>query len=187
MSTITTQASTPQQPSIYDDAVEFGQFKTSIMFYVLLVFGILLICFGIYNMFFKKNNHTQEVSSTVRNVKCDSIWDRYNENFLCTFNITYTYEGKTYQPDNKITISNNMPLHESDPYTVYVDPINPSDFSHDGLKTDHGTGVVMVFLGLFLIGIGYFTRWLSYRYRSYAALETVSTGASMIGAFNNRW
>jgi len=183
---------TPQAPiskgsqpsSIYDDAVEFGQFKTSIMFYVLLVIGIFIVCVGIYNLFFKKNKHTNEVSSKVLNVKCDSIWNRYNESFRCAFNVTYTYDGKTYQPTSKITITNNMPLHEGDSYTVYVDPANPSDFSDDGLKTDHGTGIVMIFLGLFLIGIGYFTRWLSYRYRSYAALETVSTGASMIGAFN---
>ena len=185
MSTIT--QTTPQSPSIYDDAVAFGQFKTSIMFYVLFVIGIVVFCFGIYELFFKKNKHSLDVVSKVRNATCNPIRDRYNDNYRCTFNVTYTYLGKTYQPQNRITITNQTPLHNDDEYTVYIDPENASDFSTDSIQLDHDAGKIMIFIGLLLIGMGYLSRWLAYRYRSYAALETVSTGANMIGGAFNRW
>ena len=172
---------------IYTDVSELGRVKTTIGLVIGMIVSIILISIGIYLSFFYKNKHTAEVSAIISKViSCNSSFDKNNmQRVDCDLIIHYEYEGKSYNPE--------MPVHTMDsfhvvggPITIYVDPLNPSDFSLNSLKQEKIIGWGLTIVGIIISLVSIFTWWLSYRYKAYSALQGVGFGLSGLGG-NKVW
>ena len=169
---------------IYTDVSELGLVKTTIGLVIGVIISIIFISIGVYLSFFDKNNHTAEVSSIVSKVvSCNSSVDKNRVD--CDLIIHYDYEGKSYNPE--------LPIHTIDsfhvvgsPITIYVDPLNPSDFSLSSLKQEKIIGWGLNILGIIILLVSLFTWWLSRRYKAYSALQGIGFGLSGLGG-NKIW
>jgi len=166
---------------MYTDASELGHFRTNIGLVVGIIISIISISIGIYLSFYDKNPHSKEVNAIVSKVldqdgKCNSSYDNQNiQRVNCSLLIQYEYEGKTYKPETPLNTTDGFHI-VGGPITVYIDPMNPSDFSTFPLKYEKMIGWGVIIFGVIILLISIFTWWLSQRYKFYAASQGLMFG-----------
>jgi hypothetical protein len=161
---------------IYSGAASFGEIKTLIGAVIGTIISVIMIGFGI-SLCLKKQPTYDSVDATIQKVTCDTVQDGQNKTTRnCNINVSYTYNGKN---QNKfIQYTGNQVYTETQQVTVYINRDDDSQIylSKPNLRT---VGFVLLFIGLFILGVSWFVYWLSKRYKFFAAAEGVSGAYSL--------
>lgn len=164
---------------LYSGAAELGQFRTTISLFIAIFIGIIFVIIGII-LLTKKNVHTTQVSATVVSGNCIQILDKNNSSHSnCNLIVSYTYNGQNY-PTCKLNTSGPQYV-PGNTIDIFVDPNHPEDYSLESLQSDRVSGWILIGAAIFIVAIAYLTRWLSQRYKFFAAAEGVGLGANIIG------
>ena len=188
---------TPPAPSmgdqLYSGAAEVGKIRTTIGLVFAVIIGVILLIAGIA-LLFKKNVHTDKVSAMVDSGTCSTVYRNNGNNsyvsYVCDLKISYTYNGVRYPkldttPGSEptffpLSITSDRTYVKGNTVDIFVDPNHPEDNSLESLKSDKIAGWICIGIAVFIVGMAYLMRWLSQRYKFFAAAEGVGLGANII-------
>ena len=187
---------TNTQPGIgdqlYTGAAEVGKIRTTISLVIAVIIGVVLLIVG-FILLFKKNVHSFTVSALVDSANCSPVTRFVNNtmstSYNCELKISYMYKGERYPPmsgSDPTFFPLNMPLSDRQ-YTkgnsvdIFIDPNNPSDNSLESAQSDRIAGWICIGFAIVIVGMSYLMRWLSQRYKFFAAAEGIGLGANIIG------
>ena len=165
---------------LYSGAAEVGKIRTTISLVIAVIIGVVLLIVGI-GLLLKKNVYTFKVSALVDLANCSQI---ASTRYTCDLKISYMYKGGRYPTEPaffSINTSSDFPYVKGNLVDVFVDPDNPSDHSLESLKSDRVAGWVCIGFAVVIVGMAYLMRWLSQRYKFFAAAEGIGLGANIIG------
>jgi len=157
---------------LYSGAAEVGKIRTTIGLIIAVIIGISFLL--------KKNVYTFKVSALIDSANCVQI---ASTRYTCDLKISYTYKGDRYPIEPaffSINTSSNFPYAKGDLVDVFIDPNNPSDHSLESLQIDRIAGWLCVGFAVGIIGIAYLMRWLSQRYKFFAAAQGIEFGVDII-------
>ena len=166
---------------LYSGAAEVGKIRTTISLVIAFIIGIILVIAGI-GFLLKKNVYTFKVSALIDSANCLQIAStKYN----CELKISYTYKGERYPTAEttffSINTTSDYPYVKGNLIDIFIDPNNPSDHSFESLQTDRLAGWLCIGFAVVIVGMAYLMRWLSQRYKFFAAAEGIGLGANIIG------
>jgi hypothetical protein len=164
---------------LYSGAAEVGKIRTTIGLIIAVIIGIILLFIGI-GFLLKKNVYTFKVSALIDSANCVQI---ASTRYTCDLKISYTYKGDRYPAEPaffSINTSSDFPYVKGDLVDVFIDPNNPSDHSLESLQIDRIAGWLCIGFAVGIIGIAYLMRWLSQRYKFFAAAQGIGFGVDII-------
>jgi len=178
---------------LYTGAAEVGKIRTTIGLVFAVIIGIILLIAGI-SLLLKKNVHTMKVSATVDSGTCPPIYTNTKNgsyiNFKCDLKISYVHDGERYPkldatPGSEptffpLSITSTQAYVKGNTVDVYIDPNNPVDYSLESLQSDKLAGWIFIGIAVFIVGMSYLMRWLSQRYKFFAAAEGVGLATNIV-------
>jgi hypothetical protein len=173
---------------LYSGAAEVGKIRTTISLVVAVIIGVIFLIIGI-SLLFKKNVHTFTVSALIDSANCSQMTRVTNNTASTTYNcdlkISYMYKGTRY-PSEPAFFSLNAPLSDrqyvkGNSIDVYIDPNDPQNFSLESLQSDKFIGWICIGFAVLIVGMAYLMRWLSQRYKFFAAAQGAGLGVNIIG------
>lgn len=173
---------------LYSGAAEVGKIRTTISLVVAVIIGVIFLIIGI-SLLFKKNVHTFTVSALIDSANCSQMTRVTNNTTSTTYNcdlkISYMYKGTRY-PSEPTFFSLNAPLSDrqyvkGNSIDVYIDPNDPQNFSLESLQSDRFIGWICIGFAVLIVGMAYLMRWLSQRYKFFAAAQGIGLGANIVG------
>ena len=181
-------STTVQQPGLgdqmYEGAAEAGKVYTTIKLVFASIISIIFLIIGFY-LIFSKNKHTEEVTAQITKINqngCRETGTNTNNNIgviICDTLISYSYNGIEYK-DKSLKTSDDIYHQVGDNVTIFVDPINPSDFSTESKSKDRTLGFIFIGISIFCVAIALLMWWLSRRYKFIGAVEGASLGVNLI-------
>jgi hypothetical protein len=154
---------------------EYAVIRSKIGLIIAVVIAVILTVISI-SIFRAKKVFTEEVKSTITEVKCVEHHDQKNKNltFSCNIDVSYKVGEQTFTKN--ITKKSNNKFQVGEIVSVYTEKGNPSNASGD--KDTNKWAYILLFVSLILVGLSYTLLHFTTRYKGFAK---ISGGVQAIG------
>ena len=160
--------------ALYEDAAAIGRFRTFIGLIIASIIGLILFIFGAYRIMYGKKY--EEIPAVITKVgSCQTTTTTTTSHntttstplTTCLVDVKYTFNNVEHTSTVTMTQDINNLFAVGQTVTVYIDPASPGS-AH---ASPDLSGWIFIALALLAVGIGYFSYWLSERYKFFAAAE----------------
>jgi hypothetical protein len=162
---------------LYSGVSTFGVIMSDIKAVVGIIVAIILISLGIY--FVRSKSHrTSTVDAVLSNTNCvNSNNGSTMSNFDCSFDATYTIDGKEFKKHFNTPQSNYK--GNNDTITLYYDPSDNNDISPSSDNL-HFIGWFLIVFAVIIAISSILWAFLANKYKPVAAASGVLSGINMI-------
>lgn len=165
--------------TIYKGTASLGRFKGKLTFYIMSIISVVLFMFAIYYFFINDTNFIN-TTAIIKKVNCTQFIDNQGTHYDCILEVQYKIEDKEYNA-NIMTYHERVGYFVGQSIEITYDKTNPTNVTLKKLSNKM-ISIILFGVGLILVGIGYFTKYMTEHFEIYAAAEGVGTTLGIVSA-----
>jgi len=163
---------------VYSGAAQLGRVWSLIGAVFGTILAILMGGGGVYLLFIDKSKYTASTTGTVESATCTQHQQQNSVSYSCDVQVHYTVDNHLYVKSETLTSGTQYSKGMS--VTVLYDPQNPANAEIKPALTSKDWGFILIGVSMLVLLLSWGTYWLTRRYKSFAALEGVNAGASIV-------